>query len=105
MSDLLTKSPGGATDLEALHDFTLILPSAAGVSTLTQSLANAGADLRSVHVFRQGNDFTARCRLAKVTPEEARRLCDALIASGVALQGSVEHVVLAGTVPKTVGAP
>lgn len=80
--------------LELFHDVYLVLPSLASWSAVAEELNHAGAELQSVQLLRQGDSYSGRCRLKRVSAEDARGISLRLIETGVAQQSSVEHLML-----------
>lgn len=80
--------------LELFHDVYLVLPSLASLSAVAEALNHAGAELQSVQLLRQGDSYSGRCRLRRVSAEDARGISLHLIETGVAQQSSVEHLML-----------
>ncbi|MBL8538694.1 MAG: hypothetical protein JNM59_14920 [Hyphomonadaceae bacterium] len=101
MSDVLKfRAPSTPRDQRGLaglalhHDLHLTLTSSDAWAAVTEALSGVGAEVQSLQIMRQGARYAARCRLTRVSAEEARRLSEALIANGVACFASVEHVML-----------
>ena len=92
---------GALSGLELLHDVYLVLPSLAAWGAVSEALHAVGAELQSLQLLRQGDEYSGRCRLRGVSAEEARRVSGSLIEAGVARQASVEHLMLrpAGVAP------
>jgi len=87
--------------LELFHDVYLVLPSLASWSAVAEALNHAGAELQSVQLLRQGDAYSGRCRLKRVSAEEARGISVRLIETGVARQCSVEHLMLRQAAERT----
>lgn len=89
-------APGNSalSGLELLHDVYLVLPNLAAWGAVAEALNFAGAELQSLQLLRQGEGFSGRCRLKRVSAEEARRISGMLIETGVAHQAKVEHLML-----------
>jgi hypothetical protein len=86
---------GGLTGLELQHDLYLAIADVTIWSAVTDLVERAGAQLQSLQLQRQGDGFTARCRLKQLSADSARSLAGALLDSGLARQASVEHLMLA----------
>jgi hypothetical protein len=84
----------GLAGLELWHDLYVVLPNWFAWGAVAEALSCAGAELQSVQLLRQPGGFSGRCRLRNVSSEEARRIPELLLASGVARQASVEHLML-----------
>lgn len=80
--------------LELHHDLYLVLREWGSWAAVAEALSCAGAELQSLQLLRQGENWSGRCRLKNVSSEEVRQLSSMLIDSGVARQASVEHLML-----------
>jgi hypothetical protein len=85
---------GGLSGLELLHDFHIVLPHLAAWGGVAEAFRSAGAELQSLQLARQAAGYAGRCRIKRVSSEDARRLSGLLIDSGAALHASVEHLML-----------
>lgn len=88
---------GGLAGLELQHDLYLALPDWRAWEAVSGRLTSAGAELQSLQISRQGEGFSARCRLKQLSSEAARGLSDRLLDDGLAQRASVEHLMLAAT--------
>lgn len=84
----------GLSGLELWHDLYVVLPNWLAWGAVAEALSCAGAELQSVQLLRQPGGFAGRCRLRRVSSEDARRIADLLLESGVARNASVEHLML-----------
>ena len=81
--------------LELQHDLYLTLTDWTVWEHVSTRLIAIGADLQSLQISRQGDGFSARCRLKRLSSEAARGLSGGLLDAGLARQASVEHLMLA----------
>jgi hypothetical protein len=86
---------GGLAGLDLQHDLYLTLTDWTVWDVISDRLIEAGADLHSLQISRQGDAFSARCRLKRLSSEAARALTGRLLDAGLAQQASVEHLMLA----------
>ncbi len=86
---------GALAGLELQHDLYLTLTDWTAWREISNSLIELGADLQSLQISRQGEGFSARCRLKRLSSDAARALSGRLLDAGVAEQASVEHLMLA----------
>jgi hypothetical protein len=86
---------GGLAGLDLQHDLYLTLTDWTIWDVISDRLIEAGADLHSLQISRQGDAFSARCRLKRLSSEAARALTGRLLDAGLAQQASVEHLMLA----------
>lgn len=89
------KDEGAFAGLELQHDLYLTLTDWTVWEHVSTRLIALGADLQSLQVSRQGDGFSVRCRLKRLSSEAARGLSGSLLDAGVASQASVEHLMLA----------
>ncbi len=88
---------GALAGLDLQHDFYLTLTDWTVWDAVSNRLVESGAQLQSLQISRQGEGFSARCRLKSLSSEAARGLSGRLLDSGLAQQASVEHLMLART--------
>jgi len=86
---------GGLAGLELQHDLYLSLPDWRVWEAISGRLTSIGAEVHSLQISKQGDGFTARCRLKRLSSEAARTFSDGLLDDGVAQRASVEHLMLA----------
>ncbi|MGH6950769.1 MAG: hypothetical protein ACREH4_07840 [Vitreimonas sp.] len=86
---------GAFAGLELQHDLYLTLTDWTAWEFVSSRLIELGADLQSLQISRQGDGFSARCRVKRLSSEAARDLSGGLLDAGVARQASVEHLMLA----------
>jgi hypothetical protein len=86
---------GALAGLELQHDLYLTLTDWTAWDAVSSRLAEAGAELQSLQLSRQGGGFSVRCRLKRLSSEAARGLSGGLLDAGLAQQASVEHLMLA----------
>jgi hypothetical protein len=86
---------GGLAGLDLQHDLYLTLTDWTVWDAISDRLIEAGADLHSLQISRQGDAFSARCRLKRLSSEAARALTGRLLDGGLVQQASVEHLMLA----------
>ena len=86
---------GAFPGLELQHDLYLTLTDWTVWEHVSSRLVELGAELQSLQIARQGDGFSARGRLKRLSSEAARGLSGGLLDAGVAQQASVEHLMLA----------
>ena len=86
---------GALAGLDLQHDLYLTLTDWTVWDAISDRLIEAGAELHSLQISRQGDAFNARCRLKRLSSEAARALTGRLLDAGLAQQASVEHLMLA----------
>lgn len=89
------KDEGAFAGLELQHDLYLTLTDWTVWEHVSTRLIALGADLQNLQISRQGDGFSARCRLKRLSSEAARGLSGGLLDAGLASQASVEHLMLA----------
>lgn len=81
--------------LELQHDLHLMLGDWQSWNAVAERVGRAGADVATLHLSRLGDAYTARCRLKRISSDDARALSSALLDAGLVRGASVEHLMLA----------
>jgi hypothetical protein len=80
--------------VELQHDLNLAIEKWTDWSAIAERVSALGAEVHALQLARADGGFSVRCRLKRVSADAARALTYSLLDEGVAVRGSVEHLVL-----------